>query len=110
MLPVGVAVFFVLVFVGRYPSGTFTHLHGIAKHPRTGRPVRHTLLAASVLHAECALADAWATALMAAGPDSAWALAQANALDVLLLVDRGGGQVEERATPGFEAVIRRLPR
>ena len=78
--------------------------------PRTGRPVRHTLLAASVLHAECALADAWATALMAAGPDSAWALAQANALDVLLLVDGGGGQVEERATPGFEAVIRRLPR
>jgi FAD:protein FMN transferase len=78
--------------------------------PVSGRPVRHTLLAASVLHAECSLADAWATALMAAGPDSAWALAQANSLDVLLLVDGGEGQVTERATPGFEAAIRRLPR
>lgn len=78
--------------------------------PRTGRPVRHTLLAASVLHAECSMADAWATALMAAGPDSAWVLAQANDLDVLLLIDGGAGQVTERATPGFQAVIRTLPR
>lgn len=79
-------------------------------NPRSGRPVRHTLLSASVLHVECAMADAWATALMAAGPDSAWTLAEANGLEVLLLVDGGDGQVSERVTPGFARVIRRLPR
>ncbi len=39
--------------------------------PRTGYPVRHTLLSATVIAAECAVADAWATACMVAGPDSA---------------------------------------
>ncbi len=77
--------------------------------PVTARPVQHTLLAVSVLHAECALADAWATALMAAGPEYAWTLAQDHTLDVLLLVDGGGGKVLERMTPGFEAAVRRLP-
>lgn len=78
--------------------------------PKSGRPVRHTLLAVSVLHEECAIADAWATALMAAGPDKAWALAQANALDVLLLIDGGEGRVDERLTAGFQSAVRRLPR
>jgi thiamine biosynthesis lipoprotein len=76
--------------------------------PVTARPVQHRLLAVSVLHAECALADAWATALMAAGPERAWTLAQDNTLDVLLLVDGGDGTVRERMTPGFEAAVRRL--
>jgi thiamine biosynthesis lipoprotein len=73
--------------------------------PRTGRPVRHPLLAVSVLHERCALADAWATALMAAGPERAWALALERRLDALLLVEGPGGRVEERATPGFSAVL-----
>ncbi len=78
--------------------------------PATGEPVRHTLLAVSVLHAECSLADAWATALMAAGPDKAWSLAQANGLDVLLLTDGGDGRVDERLTAGFQSAVRRTPR
>jgi len=77
--------------------------------PRTGAPVRHTLLAVSVLHVECSLADAWATALMAAGADKAWSLAQANGLDVLLLIDGGDGRVGERLTAGFQRAVRRVP-
>jgi thiamine biosynthesis lipoprotein len=78
--------------------------------PVTGRPVQHRLLAASVLHERCADADAWATALMVAGPDSAWALAQANGLEVGLLVATASGQVEERFTPGFRASLLPSPR
>ncbi len=78
--------------------------------PVTGRPVQHMLLAASVLHERCADADAWATALMVAGPDSAWALAQVNGLEVGLLVATASGQVEERFTPGFRASLLPSPR
>ncbi len=71
--------------------------------PVLGRPVHHALLAASVLHPRCADADAWATALMVAGPDSAWALAQREGLEVALLIAGPSGEVEERLTPGFAA-------
>jgi thiamine biosynthesis lipoprotein len=71
--------------------------------PALGRPVRHRLLAASVLHPRCADADAWATALMVAGPDSAWALAGREGLEVALLIAGPGGEVEERLTAGFAA-------
>lgn len=73
--------------------------------PATGRPVIHRLLAVSVLHAQCALADAWATALLVVGPERAWALAQEHALDVLLLISGPAGEVEQRMTSGFAAVV-----
>jgi thiamine biosynthesis lipoprotein len=75
--------------------------------PVSGRPVQHRLLAASVLHDRCGLADAWATALMAAGPERAWALATEQGLDVLLLEDGPDGGLVERMTPGFERVMLR---
>ncbi len=74
-------------------------------NPVTGWPVKHEMLSASVLHDTCTLADAWATALMVAGPERAWALAEANNLDVLLLIAGTDGTVTERATPGFAARI-----
>jgi thiamine biosynthesis lipoprotein len=40
-------------------------------NPHTGYPVRHTLLSASVVAPDCTTADAWATACMVAGKDSA---------------------------------------
>ncbi len=73
--------------------------------PRTGQPVRHRLAAVSVLHERCGLADAWATALMASGPERAWELANAQGLDVLLLVDAPDGGFEERMTAGFRRVL-----
>jgi thiamine biosynthesis lipoprotein len=84
-------------------------LHSHLIDPVTGRPVRHRLLAASVLHVRCADADAWATALMVAGPDSAWALARTAGLDAALLVGTPGGKVEERLTDGFRAALVTLP-
>ncbi len=63
--------------------------------PKSGKPVAHRLLSASVLHESCARADAWATALMAAG-DRAWELARENDLDVLLLYAAPDGAIEER--------------
>lgn len=39
--------------------------------PRTGYPVRHTLLSATIVAPEAAVADAWATACMVAGREKA---------------------------------------
>lgn len=52
--------------------------------PRTGAPVRHSLASVTVVHEECMLADAWATAIMVLGPDEGLALAQAQGLPALL--------------------------
>ncbi len=73
--------------------------------PSTGRPVTHRLLAVSVLHAQCAFADAWATALLVVGPERAWALAEEHDLDVLLLIAGASGKVEQRLTPGFASAV-----
>jgi thiamine biosynthesis lipoprotein len=75
--------------------------------PVAGRPVTHRLLSVSVLHASCAHADAWATALLVVGPERAWELAAANGLDVLLLTGGPDGEVQERMTAGFAATVLR---
>lgn len=87
-----------------YERDGIRYAHTIS--PKTGRPVKHRLLSASVLHASCAWADAWATALMASG-DDAWRLARAHELDVLLLYATADGGIEERVTDGFQRL--RLP-
>ena len=48
--------------------------------PATGRPVTHNLAAVTVIHQQCMLADAWATALLAAGPDIGVQLANLHKL------------------------------
>jgi thiamine biosynthesis lipoprotein len=69
--------------------------------PVSGRPVQHRLAGVSVLHPRCALADAWATALMVAGPDRALALAEARGLDAYLIVDDGEGGFADHYTGDF---------
>ncbi|MCI7273559.1 FAD:protein FMN transferase [bacterium] len=44
--------------------------------PRTGRPVQHSLLSATVMAHDCATADAYATAFMVMGLDSAMMVAR----------------------------------
>lgn len=73
--------------------------------PTTGMPVKHALLSISVLHERCGFADAWATALFSVGPERAWALAEQNHLDVLLLTAGPGGEIQERMTDGFRATV-----
>ncbi|MFI3297151.1 MAG: FAD:protein FMN transferase [bacterium] len=48
-----------------YEEGGKKYSHTI--DPRTGYPVRHSLLSATIIAADCMTADAWATACMVAG-------------------------------------------
>ena len=68
--------------------------------PRTGRPVEHALASASVFHESCAVADAYATALMVLGPQEGLRWANQNDIAALLLVYRGNS-LEEVASAAF---------
>ena len=46
--------------------------------PRTGRPVQHSLLSATVLAPDCATADAYATAFMVLGVEGATQVLKAH--------------------------------
>jgi thiamine biosynthesis lipoprotein len=72
--------------------------------PQTGKPVEHALASVSVLAEDCMTADAAATAIMVLGPERGLAYARRAGLEVLL-IQRSGGQFEETATLGFEAVL-----
>lgn len=61
--------------------------------PATGRPVTHNLAAVTVIHRECMLADAWATALLAAGPEIGMQLANLHQLAAQFTVVEEGKYV-----------------
>ena len=70
--------------------------------PHSGYPTRHQVASASVIHESCAMADGYATALMALGKDKALALAQKENLAVMLIVaGEESGIFETVATDGF---------
>lgn len=73
---------------------------------RTGQPIEHNLASVTVLHPECAMADAYATAINVLGPEEGMALAQRLDLPVLMLVREPGTdppEFTERASLAFEA-------
>ena len=72
--------------------------------PRNGRPVQNGTASVTVLHRQCMLADAWATALMVLAPHDALALAAAQDLAARLLVRNGTGW-DELTTPAFAAML-----
>lgn len=72
--------------------------------PRSGRPVDHPLVSATVLAPSAMVADAWATALLAMGPDQAMAMAELNNLAVLLIL-RDGEAFNEWASSAFNAYV-----
>ncbi len=57
-------------------------------------PVNHAVASVTVLATDCISADAWATALLVAGPAEGPALAQRVGLEALFLLRRGGALVE----------------
>lgn len=69
--------------------------------PRTGTPVKHRLASVSVMHADAAMADAWATALNVAGPDQGRKLAVDNDLRAYFIVRSGSGGFDTFTTGGF---------
>ncbi|MBN2429410.1 MAG: FAD:protein FMN transferase [Deltaproteobacteria bacterium] len=63
--------------------------------PKTGKPVTHALASVSVIHRECALADAYATAISAMGPGKGLQWAKAEQLPVLMIIRTAAGLVEK---------------
>jgi len=59
--------------------------------PRTGAPMPMRGASVSVVHADAATADAWATALTVLGPDEGYALAQREGLAALFIEPAPGG-------------------
>lgn len=70
--------------------------------PATGRPVQHKLASASIVIDRCALADAYATALMVLGPEKALALAERRGFAVYLLVRNAQGDFDEVQSTQFK--------
>lgn len=68
--------------------------------PRTGRPIEHNLASVSVIHDQCAFADAYATALNVLGPEQGLALAETLNLPALFIIRTDNG-FEETATSHF---------
>jgi thiamine biosynthesis lipoprotein len=78
--------------------------------PRTGAPVQHDGASVSVVHAQAAVADAWATALSVLGPEKGLAVSEREGLAAYFLVRDGRGGFEARATTTFPEVRGRDPR
>ncbi len=68
--------------------------------PATGKPISHRLASVTVLAADCARADALATAMMVLGPDKAEAYAEKQGVEALLIIKSDDGFIE-KMTPGF---------
>ncbi len=75
--------------------------------PHTGRPIMHHLASVSVLHPQCALADAYATALIVLGPEKGFDLAVSKGLAALFITSEQDAGFAPRATPAFEKVAGR---
>lgn len=74
--------------------------------PRTGYPVRHTLLSATVIASECATADAWATACMVSGTEAAKALIERyDFLEGYLIFSDENGEMRSWMSEGLKSLI-----
>ena len=85
-----------------FESGGKRYSHLI--DPRSGRPVAHRLVSATVLAPDCMSADALATAMMVMGETAGMALAEKQGIPVLFMVKKTGG-FEERMSPPFKAYL-----
>lgn len=75
-------------------------------NPKTGYPVHHSLLSASVIAPYCMTADAYATAFMVLGVEKAFEIANADStLEVYLIYQNIDGGVSVKSTAGFEQYI-----
>ena len=59
--------------------------------PKTGRPVAHSTASVTVIDDSAMVADAWATAILAAGPEQGMALAEQYRLKVLMILHEPEG-------------------
>ena len=68
--------------------------------PRTGYPIEHDLVSASVMAGDCMTADAWATALMILPLEQSKAITRREELEALLIV-REENDFTEIVSPAF---------
>ena len=71
--------------------------------PRTGRPVEHSLVLATVVDDTAMTADGWATAMIVLGARAGLAMAEREGLTVLLLSE-AGNDLKEVATASMQAI------
>lgn len=72
--------------------------------PRTGYPIGHSMASVTVLAASSAQADAWATAMEVAGPDTAMQWAEEKGLAVFMII-RQEGEFVDRMSTAFTEVV-----
>ena len=76
--------------------------------PRTGYPVQHSILSATVLAPDCATADAYATSFMVLGLDSAMAICNRNQeLQGYFIYADDEGELATCYSQGFEQWLKR---
>ena len=74
--------------------------------PRTGYPVQHSLLSATIVADNCAKADAYATASMVVGLEKAIELCNANNLDAFFIYADENGELQTLSTDGFNKYVK----
>ncbi|WP_366926554.1 FAD:protein FMN transferase [Sphingomonas sp. LM7] len=72
--------------------------------PRTGMPLDNGVASTTVLHGECMLADAWATALTVLGPEAGLALAEREGLAMHMVIREKAG-MREILSSGLAAML-----
>ena len=69
--------------------------------PRTGYPVQHSLLSATVIAEDCATADAYATAFMVMGTEKAICFCNEHDIDGYFIYSDDNGILKTKMTEGF---------
>jgi thiamine biosynthesis lipoprotein len=72
--------------------------------PKTGYPVKHSLLSATVIASDCTTADALATAMMVMGKEKAIELAARTGVGIVLIYDEGG-QIKTHTSTSVQSAI-----
>lgn len=85
-------------------SGTYRHYFDVDGQryshildARDGKPVRHDLVAVTIIHEDPTLADAWSTALLCVGKQQGMELANQQNLKVLFIQQQGDEFVETQS-------------
>ena len=94
-------------------SGNYRRFHeidgkkyGHTFDPKTGYPVMHNLLSATIIADDCITADAWATACFASGLEkSIKLLKQHPKLDAILIYTDENGKYQTYVTDGLELLF-----
>lgn len=76
--------------------------------PRTGYPVQHSLLSATVIADDCATADAYATAFMVMGLEKAMELCEnTEEIDAYFIYSEENGDLKTKMSEGFARYLKK---